>query len=184
MINILLADGFEEIEALTVVDILRRAEIGCQMVSIKDDDLFVTGRSHIIVKSDVLLADVNFNDSELIVLPGGMPGTANLESNSKVQQVIKKFVEEKRWIASICAAPSILGKANYLKDVKATCYPGFEKVLHGSIVEKEKVIIDKNFITSRGAGTALDFALEIVKVIKGENIVHDLKKSIVYYENK
>lgn len=176
----MLADGFEEIEALTVVDVLRRADIDIKTVSIKEDE-FVVGRSNIVVKADYLIDDMDFDDEDMLILPGGMPGTLNLETNRKVQKLIKKFADDNKWIASICAAPSILGKANYLKGINATCYPGFEKFLEGANYINKKVVVSENFITSQGAGTAFDFAYEIVKVLKDDIEVSKLKESMIYY---
>jgi 4-methyl-5(b-hydroxyethyl)-thiazole monophosphate biosynthesis len=180
MVNLFLADGFEEIEALTAVDVLKRAEIDIQTISIKKDDNYIIGRSGIKIKADNNLYTAEIEDGDMIILPGGMPGTTNLETNREVQRLIKYYVDNKKWIAAICAAPSILGKANYLNGINAICYPGFEKFLEGANIVDKNVVVDGIFITSKGAGTAMDFAFKIVEVFYGKEKVKELKDSMVW----
>jgi protein deglycase len=182
MVVILLAEGFEEIEALTVVDVLRRAEIDIKIVSALGEEK-VTGRSGISVIVDCSIGDIEFDKVNAVVLPGGMPGAKNLELNKDVQKLLKDSAQKNKWIAAICAAPYVLGKAGYLNGREATCYPGFENYLGGATVKKQNVVVSNNIITSRGPGTALAFAYEIVKVLKGEKMVEKLKKDMIFTQH-
>jgi len=173
LVYVLLAQGFEEIEALTVVDVLRRAGIDIQIVGVDAD--MITGSHGITVKADCTIEQVNSEEVEMIVLPGGMPGTKNLENSDKVQELLKNAVVQKKWVAAICAAPMILGNKGYLKDVEAICYPGFEKYLAGAVIKDAPVNVSKRFITSKGPGTAMKFALKIVSVLKDDDTAHQLK---------
>lgn len=177
MVYTLLATGFEEIEALTVVDILRRAEIPVKMVSVTDN-LNVTGAHGIEVVADCLLSGIE--DGELLFLPGGLPGVTNLEASKAVVDLIKKYASTEKYISAICAAPSILGKLGLLNGRKATCYPSFEKYLDGAEHLTEKVVIDGNFITSRGAGTASDLGFKIVSLLKVKELAEKLKSGMIY----
>jgi len=178
-IAVCLAEGFEEIEALSVIDLLRRGGHEVVMVSMKDD-LLVGGAHSIAVKADEFYRAVNFDEIDMIVLPGGMPGTTNLEDHEELKALLVKFNNEKKMIGAICAAPMILGHLNILKGKKAVCYPGMEKELLGADVKKKNVAEDGNIITSRGAGTAIDFALTIVKSLDGKEKAEKLSKNIVY----
>jgi 4-methyl-5(b-hydroxyethyl)-thiazole monophosphate biosynthesis len=159
---VFLAEGFEEIEALAVVDVLRRNNIEVETISIQDS-IYVTGGHKIEVKADKLFDEVNYNDVEMIVLPGGMPGTLNLQKHKKLEELIIKFANENKRISAICAAPSILGKLGILKDKRAICYPGYEKELIGAQICDEAVVIDNNIITSKSMETAIEFGFAIVK---------------------
>jgi 4-methyl-5(b-hydroxyethyl)-thiazole monophosphate biosynthesis len=178
-VYIFLADGFEEIEALTVVDILRRAGIEIAMVSITDS-LQVTGAHHICVRADVLFAEADFEDADLLVLPGGMPGTAHLMEHEGLDNLLKEFHKKNKNIAAICAAPSVLGSKGLLAGKRATCYPGFESKLTDSTVVNQDVVEDGNVITSRGMGTAIDFSLSIIKKLLSEDIAKKLADNIMY----
>ena len=180
MVYVFLAEGFEEIEALTVVDILRRAEISVKMVAVGTQDKMVTGARGIPVMSDCMENEVETDKAQMFVLPGGMPGTTNLEKNETVQQVLAYGVQNGTWIAAICAAPMTLGNKGYLKGKEAICYPGFEKYLQGAIVKDNKVNIYDKFITSKGPGTAGDFAFAIVSVLKDQDTAHQLKVQMQY----
>ncbi len=174
-----LADGFEEIEALTVVDVLRRAEVEVKTVSISGKKE-VTGAHNITVMADILFEDADYSKAEMIVLPGGMPGTLNLEKHKRLTEKIKEFYENDKWLAAICAAPSILGKLGLLKGKSATCYPGFEKHFIGADCSQEPVVVSDKIVTSRGPGTAMYFALELVKVIKGNELSEKLRKDMIF----
>lgn len=174
MVYVMLADGFEEIEALTVVDVLRRADIETKTVSIGIDRT-VTGAHNIPVIADVLICEADLKTADMIVLPGGMPGSVNLYKNTILEKAIDSIVSRKKWVAAICAAPFILGKRGYLDGKEATCYPGFEKDLAGAVIKDEKVVISGNFITSKGPGTALDFALAIVSVLRDKSTANNLR---------
>lgn len=180
MDNILLflADGFEEIEAITAIDIIRRGEIEVITVSI-NKTLQVKGSHGIIVLADELIEDVNFNDSKMLILPGGMPGTLNLEKNIILKEKIELFHKNRKYIAAICAAPSILGKLGILDGKKAVSYPSFEKFLYGATIG-EKIEMDGNIITATGVGTAIDFALNIVEIFKGKDKSDEIKAGILY----
>lgn len=177
MVYVMLADGFEEIEALTVVDVLRRANIEVSTVSISDSKT-VTGSHNITVISDILISDADLFNADMVILPGGMPGTNNLYDNEDLEKGLAYRVQNNKWVAAICAAPMILGKRGYLKGIEAVCFPGFEKELSGATVKSDKVVICNNFITSKGPGTALNFALAIVSVLRDENTSRKIKLSM------
>lgn len=176
---IFMAEGHEEIEALTVVDILRRAEIEIQMISITGNKN-VTGAHGITTHCDKLIENTDFESADMLVLPGGMPGTLNLEKCEPLMDQVHGFFASGKDIAAICAAPTVFGRAGILKGKKATCYPGMENDLIGADFSTDSVCHDGNVITSRGMGTAIPFALEIVKTFKGADVANQLGKSIVY----
>lgn len=165
-VYIFLADGYEEIEGLTVVDLLRRASIEIFMVSVTGN-INVTGAHHITTSADLLFEDVDFTDADMLVLPGGMPGTVHLEEHEGLDKLLKEFHAKGKSLAAICAAPSILGTKELLKGKNATCYPGYEEKLIGASVRNEIVVVDGNIITSKGMGTTIDFSLSLIKDIKG-----------------
>lgn len=164
---LLLANGFEEIEALGTVDVLRRAEIHVQTVSVSNE-LKVTGAHNVTVFADKLFKDVDFSAIDVLILPGGMPGAKNLNEHKGVKEQIKAFVSEGKYIAAICAAPMVLGGLELLKGKKATCYPGFEPYLSGAKITGEKVTVDGKIITGKGPGLIFDFALQLVEIIAGK----------------
>jgi protein deglycase len=176
---VFLADGFEEIEGLTVVDLLRRVELEIHMVSIMKSKK-VTGSHNITVMCDKLFEEVDYEEYDMIVLPGGMPGALKLSEHEGVVSQIRQFHKEGKMIAAICAAPSILGDSGILKGRKAVCYPGFEGRLTGAIVTNEKVEVDENIITSRGMGTANDFGLAIIEKLINQEVALKIKNSICY----
>lgn len=178
-IGIFMADGCEEIEGLTVVDILRRAGMDIDMISIMGRNE-VTGSHQITFRTDILAEDADFENYDGIVLPGGMPGTTNLGANETVKNVIARFAEDGRLVAAICAAPSVLGENGLLKGRHAVCHPGFEGKLIGADTGEGNVAADGNVITSRGMGTAIDFALAIVHYLDAAYNIEDLKKKLVY----
>lgn len=164
MIYIFLADGFEEIEALTVVDLLRRCELEVKTVGIGREA--IRGSHGILVQSDIADKDFVFDGSiDMIVLPGGMPGTLNLENSPLVQSVIDFCVNHDKYIAAICAAPTILGHKGLLHNQQAVCYMGFESQLEGALIGDENVCVSDKFITSKGPGTTIEFALKIVEIL-------------------
>lgn len=176
---VFLADGFEEIEGLTVVDILRRAGVETQTVSITEERM-VTGSHNIPVQTDVCLKDTDFSGTELLVLPGGMPGTLNLGACKELTDLLVQFHESGKKVAAICAAPSVLGDLGILKGKKAACYPGFEARLAGAEAVFDKVAQDGNVTTSRGMGTAIPFALSLVEQLVSKEKAMELKKGIIY----
>lgn len=178
-IAIFFANGYEEIEGLTVVDICRRCDLEIDMVSITQEDM-VTGSHGISVKMDKTFPQVNFEEYDMLVLPGGMPGTKNLEAHEGLMAKVDAFYTVGKYIGAICAAPSVFGHRGILKGRNACCYPSFESHLEGANVSTNPVEIDGKVITSRGMGTAIDFALAIVSVFCGEEKAEAMAKSIVY----
>lgn len=176
---VFLAEGFEEVEGLTVVDLLRRAGEEVIMVSI-GASLEVSGSHGIKVMADKLFEEVNYENVDMLVLPGGMPGTLHLGEHEGLTKLLVQFDKEKKKVAAICAAPGVLGANKILEGRKATCYPGCEEKLKGAILSEEAVVRDKNVTTSRGVGTAIAFALELISQLEGEVKAHQIKKSIVY----
>ena len=173
------ADGFEEIEGLTVVDILRRAGVEVITVSIMGKKTIV-GAHKITLEADEVFEDCNFSDGDMFVLPGGMPGTLHLGEHQYLAELLKKADQEKKGIAAICAAPSVLGDLGLLKGKKATCYPGFEERLTGASTTTDQVVTDGHITTSRGMGTAIPFALELVTRMCGKEKADELAKGIIY----
>ena len=178
-IGIFMADGCEEIEGLTVVDIVRRAKMEIVMISITGKRE-VTSSHQVTFLTDALAAEVDYDTLDGIVLPGGMPGTLNLQADETVNKVIRQFATEGRLVCAICAAPSVLGAAAVLEGKWATCHPGFEEKLTGAKVEEKEVVVDGNVITSRGMGTAIPFALEIVRYFADDETVEQVRKGLVY----
>ena len=167
MVYVFLADGFEEIEALATVDILRRAKIEVLTVSVSQKT--VHGAHGIDVIADITANEFDKQKSfDCVMLPGGMPGTKNLDKSPLVKEVLKKAEEENKIIAAICAAPLVLGKMGLLKGKNAVCYPGFESDLLGANIVNEPCVRDKNFLTGKGPGAALDFAFSLCDMLKGE----------------
>lgn len=179
-IGIFMADGCEEIEGLTVVDIVRRANMEITMISISGKRE-VRGSHNITFLADALASEVDYEGLDAIVLPGGMPGTLHLGESGTVNDVIKKFASEGKLVAAICAAPSVLGAAGILQGRKAACYPGFEEKLTGAAVSEEEVAADGNVITSRGMGTAIPFALAILRYFQGDAAAEEMRKGILYH---
>lgn len=179
MIYVLLAEGFEELEAMAPVDLLRRAGARVQTVSVTGERI-VTGAREIPAVADILLEELKFEELEMLVLPGGYPGYLNLEKNEAVLELLRRTDEAKKTIAAICGAPSVPGKLGLLKGLKATCYPGMEDTLLGAEALTDKVVESGHFITSRGAGTAVDFALALVAKAVSREKAEEIAKGIVY----
>lgn len=178
-IYLFLAEGFEEVEALAVVDILRRSGLGCNMVSIMEKKE-VAGSHGITVIADQLFHEVEFAEADMLILPGGMPGTTNLGAYKPLIEQLKKFHKEGKMLGAICAAPGVLGENDILQGLTAACHPGFEEKLKGANVVFDEVASDKNVITSRGMGTAIPFGLAIVKHFLGSETVEKLEQALVY----
>ena len=176
---IFLADGFEEIEGLTVVDVLRRAGVEVTMVSVMGKKNIV-GAHHITLEADALFEECDFSDGDMFVLPGGMPGTLHLGEHQYLAELLKKADQEKKGIAAICAAPSVLGDLGLLRSRKATCYPGFEEALTGAEVVYEETITDGAITTARGMGCAIAFGLAIVARFCGEEKAALLGENVIY----
>ena len=176
MIYVFLAEGFEENEALVTVDLIRRAGFEIRMVSV-GDDMKVTGAHGIPVFADFKESEFCDIMPAVVILPGGMPGTENLEKSATVDFAIYNAMERGNLVCAICAAPSILGKRGYLQGKKATCYPGFENELIGATIVDERVVRDGNIITAKGMGCATEFALAIIEAIAGKEKADEVAKS-------
>lgn len=163
---ILLADGFEEIEALTPRDVLNRAEIECDLVSIKNSRN-VIGSHGVELIAEKMLAEIqSFNEYQMVILPGGMPGSKNLAECEAVINLIREFNSQKKFIAAICAAPAlVLSRAGIINNKRATSYPGMDEYMSEAIYQNENVVIDENIITSRGPATALEFSYNLVQAL-------------------
>lgn len=173
---VLLADGFEEVEALTVSDIIRRANIVCDLVAIKDKN--VTSSHGVIIEADKVFDD-NM-DYDLVVLPGGMPGATNLRDDERVINLLKKQNEAGKLIGAICAAPIVLGKAGLTENRNITSYPGFEDELPKCNYIEEAVVVDKNIITSRGPATGMAFAYELLNQLGYKQECEKIKAGMLY----
>lgn len=178
-IAVFLSDGHEEIEALTVVDLCRRSNIETRVVSM-EQDITVTGSHQIRVQCDECFDQVDFDSLDMLVLPGGMPGTRNLEAHEGLMKKVDEFWSHGKYVAAICAAPSILGHLGILQGKDACSYPTFEDQLLGASVTRNPVEISGNVITSRGMGTSIPFGLAIVSVFCGQEKADALAETIVY----
>lgn len=178
MIYVLLAEGFEEVEALAPVDILRRGNIDVKTAGIGGDN--VCGAHNIYVKADMKIEDIDVATVDGIVLPGGMPGTLNLQKDATVNKLIKHCNDNKLLICAICAAPMILGELGLLEEKNATCYPGFEEHLKGATLGENSVEVADNFITGKGPGASFEFGKAIVNYIKGEGVGENILSQMQY----
>ena len=176
---IFLVDGFEEIEAMAPIDLLRRAGIIVDTVSINEDNQ-VTSSRKIRVLTDKTIDEINFENYEMIVLPGG-PGTENYMKSEKLLEKLKEFSINRK-LGAICAAPTILSALGILNGKQAICFPACEPDLikDGAIIVNQDVVKDNNIITSRGAGTAIDFSLALIEELLGKNKSHEIRKEILY----
>jgi len=179
-VMVFLANGFEEVEALTVVDYLRRMDIEVDTVSITQEKQ-VNGAHDIPVLADKTIDEIDEVDSyDGVVIPGGMPGATNLRDNPRVIEIVKEMDNKGKLAAAICAGPIVLEKAGVISGKKVTSYPGFEDQLSSGVYEQESVVRDQNIITARGPALAVDFAIEIVKYLLGQEKADELKKGILY----
>ena len=178
MIYMFLAEGFEEIEALAPLDLMRRAGLSVTTVGVGGSA--VTGSHGITVSADITDTELNDSDATMIFLPGGMPGTLNLADSAIVKRSISNAIQRDIYIAAICAAPSILGDIGLLEGKEAICYPGFEDRLTGATISQRRVVRDGKIITAAGMGVALDLGLEIVALFCGEEKASALKKAVIY----
>jgi 4-methyl-5(b-hydroxyethyl)-thiazole monophosphate biosynthesis len=180
MVLEVLATGFEEIEALTPVDVLRRAGVDVKTVAVGGDGKTVVGAHGIAVEADLTMDEALLIDSfDMIILPGGMPGSKNLDESLEVDAFVRRAAKEGKYIASICAAPMIPGKRGLLNGKRAVCYPGFEDYLTGAILTGGRVEVDGNMITACGMGAALEFALALAQLLKGESAAAELKSAVL-----
>lgn len=176
--TIILAEGFEELEAVTVIDVLRRGGVEVTIAGLTQ--LNVTGAHQIQLQANCLLTEIDPHNSDAIILPGGLPGSEHLAKSEELKILLKTFDQQGKWIAAICAAPWALATANVLK-AHYTCYPGFEKTVFKPGYESDKnVVICKNTITSRGPATAMEFALAILEELMGESIANKIKTALLF----
>jgi protein deglycase len=178
MIYLHLAKGFEEIEAITVVDILRRGGVSIQTVSM-EMQLEVTGGHNIPIKADLLFEEADYESCEMMIFPGGMPGTTNLLNHRELMETMVRFAFSGKPVAAICAAPMLFGQTGLVAGKRATIFPGMEDKLTGAKVSPDRVVIDGNIITSKGPGTAMEFALALVGILKGEIVQEKLKGGLI-----
>ena len=177
-VYIFFADGFEDIEGLTVVDLMRRAGIDIQTVSVKETKEIRTSHG-INLLTDRTFGECDFSDADMLVIPGGMPGTKYLEEYKPLTDLLTDFYQKGGKIAAICAAPSALGILGILEGKNATCYPGFEDQLKGAQFNAVPVVTDGNITTSRGMGTSILLGLELVKLLKDEGTSKKLAEAIM-----
>lgn len=178
-VYVFFADGFEEIEGLTVVDMLRRVGVETVMVSVNESKT-VTGAHGIVIRADGVFTEYTYSDGSMAVLPGGMPGTNHLMAHEGLKKVLLSYYNDKKYLAAICAAPSVLGMNGLLEGRHATCYPGFEEKLLGAKAMPDAVVMDGTIITSRGMGTAIAFGAALVSVLVSDEAAEDLLKAIQY----
>ena len=179
-VAVILADGFEEIEALTSVDVLRRAGALASVVGLKD--AYITGAHNITVKADITLREMSELNYDAVVLPGGLPGASNLANDADLREILHKFDKEGKLICAICAAPMVLERARVLKE-HFVCYPGFEENVRSDkrgYVSDKNVLKDQNIITGKGPAFSMEFALFIVKNLLGEEAYHKVKNDLLY----
>jgi len=172
-----LGEGFEEIEAVTNIDVFRRA--GLEVVTAGLGKREVEGDHGIKIEADLLLKDVDINELDAIVLPGGMPGAENLRNNDKLVWLISELDQREGLVAAICAAPMVLDKAGVIEGKNATSYPGFARKMPSCNYTEERVVRDGNVITGRGPGVAMEFALEVVRYLVGHDKVDELKDEML-----
>jgi 4-methyl-5(b-hydroxyethyl)-thiazole monophosphate biosynthesis len=177
-ICVFLAPGFEEIEAISIIDVLRRASLPVLTVSISGLKE-VTGSHQITVVADVLFEETVFSETEMLVLPGGMPGAKNLATHSGLNKLISEFHKKEKPLGAICAAPLVFGGLGILQGKDATCFPGFENYLTGANILDRTVVQDGNIVTGIGAGVAIRFALKIVEMLKGKEVADQLSEKMI-----
>jgi len=178
---VFLAEGFEEIEAVTIVDLLRRANINCKTISITEKRE-VMGAHGVPFIADMLFDEKMCMEAIGLVLPGGMPGTINLQNHTGLTKVLEEFYKQNKFIGAICAAPMIFGKLGFVKDKKATIYPGMEEHLKEAECSTDMVCYDNHVMTSRAPGTAMAFGLKLIEVFAGEQKAKEVAKGLVYQQ--
>lgn len=176
-ICIFLAEGFEEMEAMFPLDVMRRGGLNVKTVSVTGEKTVVSSHQVPIV-ADMLFEDLKEEDVEMVVLPGGLPGATNLDAHAGLDKLIMSFAAAGKPLAAICAAPMVYGKRGLLKGKKATCYPGFEQYLEGAECTGAPVERDGNIITGKGPGAAMEFALAVVELLQGKEKVQELKEAM------
>ena len=179
MVYVHLATGFEEVEALTVIDLLRRAGIEVKSVSITGEKR-VMGTHDIPVEADIVYEEADYESCEMIVLPGGLPGADYLGEHEGLVKHIRCFAEKDKYLAAICAAPQVFGAQGVVEGKKATIYPGMEGCLKGAMPQDEIVVVDGKVITSMGPATAMPFALKLIEVLKGKEASDSVAKGLLW----
>lgn len=177
---VFLASGFEETEAIAIIDVLRRAELNVTIVSITGKKM-VTGAHNISVEADVLFEDIDLKMGTMLILPGGMPGAKNLEAFAPLSKAISEYYKSGKYLAAICAAPMILGKMRLLRNEEAVCFPGFEEYLEDAILSKKRVVRSGKIITGKGPGCAIELGLLIVETLKGKELAEKIGKGMIVY---
>ena len=181
MVYVFLADGFEEIEALTIVDVLRRADIRTQMVGVSSKT--VTGAHGITVLCDIVINEIHsLVDTRMLVLPGGMPGTKHLAESNALKNLLTEAYDTEIYLAAICAAPTVLSQHNLIKGRHITCYPGFEKEMKDMVYDHLPVVQDGKLITANGPGSAMAFSLKLVEILKGHKVSEHLGMAMQFYK--
>ncbi len=180
-VAVILADGFEEIEALTVVDLLRRAQLYVDTVSIQDDYM-VHGSHGITVQTEDMFDEVNFADIDVIVLPGGKVGTENLKADEGVRREVTSFINDNKMVAAICAAPTILADLGFVKGKRITCHPTVEMEIQGAggVLTRLPATVDGNIVTGQAAGSAMEFALKLIEILVDKDKSEEIAGNIVY----
>lgn len=173
------AEGFEEVEALTVVDILRRGGIDCKTVSVTGD-YDVTSSHAVTVRADLLFDETDLSDADMLVLPGGIPGTPNLRAHKGLEKLILDYHAAGKYLAAVCAAPTVYGEMGLLKGKNATCYPSCEDGLIGANFLEDRVVCDGQFITSRGMGTCVEFGLALLEKLTDKETATTIGKKIIF----
>lgn len=177
-VYVFLGEGFEMVEALMAVDVLRRGEVDVETVSIMND-IRVLSSHNVEIKADIQLCDADLENCEMMILPGGLGGTNNIKANEKLIKALKAQAEKGKYVCAICAAPSALGINGILNGKKATVYPGFEGEMLGADVTGENVVSDGNIITGKGPGMASEFAFTLLNALKGERTVAEVKAGML-----
>ena len=178
-VYVFMADGTEEVEALTVIDLLRRAKVDVVTVSVMEEKKIISSHN-IGIEADELYGQSDYMDGDMIVLPGGMPGTTHLKNHEGLRKVLFFYRDTGKYLAAICAAPSVYGWNGMLEGKKAICYPGFEEELTGAIIANDGVVTDGQFITSKGLGTAIDFSLELITLLVNKETADNIAKAVQY----
>lgn len=174
-----LATGFEEVEALTVVDILRRGKVDCKTVSIMGDYDVISSHA-VTVRADLIFEEQDLSDADMLIMPGGIPGTPNLKAHKGLEQLILQYRENRKYLVAVCARPTIYGEMGSLEGKNATCYPGMEEGLHGANYLVNRVVCDGQFITSRGMGTCIDFGLMLLEKLTDKDNADEVAHKIIY----
>lgn len=178
-VYVFLAEGFEEVEAIGTIDLLRRAGLPTHIVAVGIEP-HVRGAHGVAIEADLSISEVYSADAIALVLPGGLPGVTNLEGSQRLRQLIQEANQEGKLLCAICAAPSVYGKAGLLEGKEAIAYPGFEGHLHGATVSAQPVVRSANFITAKSAGYTFDFALAIIEALQGKAKADEVASAIVY----